>query len=52
MPVDGEYQAVEEVFCKNMAIAGEYLLTWRLKRSTAKRCQQSSIPTQRNLNVS
>jgi len=36
MHADGEWQAVEGVLSKNMAIIGEYLQTWKLKLSTTK----------------
>ena len=36
MHADGDWQAVEGVLSKDMAMLGEYLQTWRLKLSTSK----------------
>ena len=53
MHADGDWQAVEGVLNKDMANAGEYLQTWKLKLSiTKKRCLQPSTLTTRKLNVS
>jgi len=52
MHADGDWQAVEGVLTKYMAIVGEYLQTWKLKLSTTKRCWQPSTSTTRKLNMS
>jgi len=36
MHADGDWQTMEGVLSKDMAIVGEYLQTWKLKLSTTK----------------
>ena len=53
---DGDWQTVERVLSKDMAIVGKYLQTWKLKLTTTKAVlavfRLSSISTTRKLNVS
>jgi len=49
---DGDWEAVEGVLTKDMAMISEYLLTRKLSSALQKRCRQSSTLTRRKLNVS